>query len=75
MGDLSIFIRKRGEIISQTSACCITLSGVWGGLDEIAVRYFLGQLGKLQLIPASSLEFLRSQSLIHRDLKPQVFIK
>ncbi|KAJ3327788.1 Serine/threonine-protein kinase [Blyttiomyces sp. JEL0837] len=40
------------------------LAGPWGGLNEFVVRHYLRQL-------ASALEFLRSNSLIHRDLKPQ----
>ena len=55
--DLSIYIKKRG--IGGES------QGIWGGLDEFVVRYFLGQL-------ASALEFLRQNQIIHRDLKPQV---
>ena len=35
-----------------------------GGLNEVVVRHFLQQL-------SSSLSFLRSQNLIHRDVKPQ----
>jgi serine/threonine-protein kinase ULK2 len=35
-----------------------------GGLNEAVVRHFLQQL-------ASALSFLRSQNLIHRDVKPQ----
>ena len=54
--DLSIYIKKRG--LNGES------HGIWGGLDEFVVRYFLGQL-------SSALEFLRQNQIIHRDLKPQ----
>lgn len=36
-----------------------------GGLNELVVRCFLGQL-------AEALKFLRNQNIIHRDIKPQV---
>ncbi len=36
-----------------------------GGLDEKVTRSFLGQL-------ALAVQFLRTQNLIHRDIKPQV---
>ena len=36
-----------------------------GGLNEMVVRSFLGQL-------AEALKFLRNQNIIHRDIKPQV---
>ncbi|KAI8903802.1 kinase-like domain-containing protein, partial [Gorgonomyces haynaldii] len=62
MGDLSIFIRKRGEMMDGNKR--VMLGSQDGGLHESVVRYFLGQL-------ASALEFLRSISVIHRDLKPQ----
>ncbi|GAB5593238.1 Serine/threonine-protein kinase [Umbelopsis nana] len=56
MGDLSQYIkRKKGKHISRGPA---------GGLSEDVVRHFLKQL-------ASALEFLRSQNLVHRDIKPQ----
>jgi serine/threonine protein kinase len=62
LGDLSIFIKKRGQINQE--GLNYSLSGPWGGLQEVAVRNFLGQL-------ASALELLRSKTIIHRDLKPQ----
>ena len=58
--DLSIYIKKKGMNGEW--------KGVWGGLDEFVVRYFLGQL-------AAALEFLRQNEIIHRDLKPQVLCK
>lgn len=63
MGDLAIFIKRRSDSSSQNLRTL--LAGPWGGLCEMAVRDFLGQI-------SSALEFLRSKSLIHRDLKPQV---
>jgi serine/threonine-protein kinase ULK/ATG1 len=63
-GDLSMFIKKKG--ISNSTHESINFSGLWGGLDEFVIRYFLGQLG-------CALEFLRSQKIVHRDLKPQVY--
>ncbi|KAF7730440.1 Serine/threonine-protein kinase [Apophysomyces ossiformis] len=56
MGDLSQYIRK----IRSNKA----LRGSAGGLPERVVRHFLKQL-------ASALKFLRSQNLVHRDIKPQ----
>ncbi|KAG0187643.1 Serine/threonine-protein kinase [Apophysomyces sp. BC1034] len=56
MGDLSQYIRK----IRSNKA----LRGSAGGLPERVVRHFLKQL-------ASALKFLRSQDLVHRDIKPQ----
>ncbi|KAI9289116.1 kinase-like domain-containing protein [Umbelopsis sp. AD052] len=56
MGDLSQYIkRKKSKHISRGPA---------GGLSEDVVRHFLKQL-------TSALEFLRSQNLVHRDIKPQ----
>ena len=53
-----------------------------GGIDERVTRCFLGQLGEWRWIAslrglctsisALALRFLRSQDLIHRDIKPQV---
>ncbi|KAM3581837.1 Serine/threonine-protein kinase [Umbelopsis sp. WA50703] len=56
LGDLSQYIkRKKGKHVSRGPA---------GGLSEDIVRHFLKQL-------ASALQFLRSQNLVHRDIKPQ----
>ncbi|SAM07914.1 hypothetical protein [Absidia glauca] len=56
MGDLSQYIKR----IRSTKAT----RGSLGGLPEDTVRHFLQQL-------ASALRFLRSQNLVHRDIKPQ----
>ncbi|KAF9997453.1 Serine/threonine-protein kinase, partial [Modicella reniformis] len=57
-GDLSQFIKKRGNGFPSLPP------PPGGGLHEVVVRHFLKQL-------ASAMEFLRSNNLIHRDLKPQ----
>ncbi|KAJ3268026.1 Serine/threonine-protein kinase [Terramyces sp. JEL0728] len=62
LGDLSIFIRKRGAVPGMDQT--IQLAGAWGGLDEFVARNLLGQL-------ACAVEFLRYHKIIHRDLKPQ----
>ncbi|KAI8088949.1 kinase-like domain-containing protein [Halteromyces radiatus] len=56
MGDLSQYIKR----IRSSK----TTRGPLGGLPEITVRHFLKQL-------SSALRFLRSQNLVHRDIKPQ----
>ncbi|KAI9299144.1 kinase-like protein [Neoconidiobolus thromboides FSU 785] len=56
LGDLSDYIKKGKKQIGT--------KGPGGGLNEIIFRHFLKQL-------ASAFRFLRKNSLIHRDLKPQ----
>ncbi|GAA6003097.1 hypothetical protein JCM10207_001987 [Rhodosporidiobolus poonsookiae] len=79
-GDLSIYIRKRGDLPSLTASNAGLLPDARrkevdptrvlyphpkeGGLNETIVRCFLGQL-------VDALRFLRSQNVIHRDIKPQ----
>ncbi|KAJ3195025.1 Serine/threonine-protein kinase ulk2 [Irineochytrium annulatum] len=95
MGDLSLYIKRKGSFPSSanhgvgagsnpqggssadpvinsivplpqpiTDPNVNPLAAPWGGLNEVVVRHYLRQL-------AFAIEFLRSQSLIHRDLKPQ----
>jgi serine/threonine-protein kinase ULK/ATG1 len=77
LGDLSMYIKQKGivhiiDTPDENDTHFISkpmenqFCNEWGGLNEEIVRHFLRQLG-------SSMEFLRSNSLIHRDLKPQVF--
>ncbi|KWU43996.1 kinase-like protein, partial [Rhodotorula sp. JG-1b] len=79
-GDLSIYIRKRGDLPSLTASNQglpaeegIVTSGTEkvlyphpkeGGLNETIVRCFLGQL-------VDGLRFMRNANVIHRDIKPQ----
>ncbi|KAL1412572.1 Serine/threonine-protein kinase [Vanrija albida] len=77
--DLSIYLKNRGRIETLDFVPRVYESGMvasrtegkvfWphpatGGLDERVTRCFLGQL-------AEAVKFLRSQDLIHRDIKPQ----
>lgn len=70
LGDLSFFIKKReklgqeGQIPLLRDIACNYPSTPGAGLHEVLVIHFLQQL-------ASALEFLRSENLIHRDVKPQ----
>ncbi|KAI8813613.1 hypothetical protein BJ742DRAFT_788937 [Cladochytrium replicatum] len=83
MGDLSRYIKKRGQVpgmmdlvVAGTNAtgassdnaynqaAISSIAGPWGGLNEAVARHFLHQI-------VAAIEFLRSHSLIHRDLKPQ----
>lgn len=69
MGDLSYFIRKRNQLV-RTHPVILSLVERYPspegshGLNEVLVLHFLRQL-------ASALQFLRSRSLVHRDIKPQ----
>lgn len=69
MGDLSYFIRRRDQLM-KTHPVILSLLDRYPspeglhGLNEVLVVHFLKQL-------ASALQFLRSKSLVHRDIKPQ----
>lgn len=86
-GDLSQFIKERGKIIGlSTESLELYPHPKSGGLNETVVRCFLGQLGKFfhtgvevwkevdarTLVDA--LRLFREKGIIHRDIKPQVFI-
>lgn len=69
MGDLSYFIRKRDQLTNTHPVISPLLQRYPSpegshGLNETLVIHFLKQL-------CSALEFLRSKSLVHRDIKPQ----
>lgn len=67
VGDLSLFIRKRKNLIEHPVLGDIVRrypNPAVGGLHEVLARHFLKQL-------ASALHFLRANDLIHRDIKPQ----
>lgn len=67
LGDLSYFIKKRDTVGNNPMTRDMIQkypNPRVGGLNEVVVRHFLQQL-------SSSLSFLRSQNLIHRDVKPQ----
>jgi serine/threonine-protein kinase ULK2 len=69
LGDLSVYIKQRGVLRSveppDKQKVDSSLANEWGGLHEDIVRHFLRQF-------RSAMEFLRSHSLVHRDLKSQV---
>jgi len=86
-GDLTNYIKKRGRVEgleyvpSPGAALQYYPHPRTGGLEEIAVRSFLRQLGEISIlwmlsygscILARALKFLRHRNLIHRDIKPQV---
>ncbi|OBA21907.1 Pkinase-domain-containing protein [Metschnikowia bicuspidata var. bicuspidata NRRL YB-4993] len=69
MGDLSYFIRKRGQLIKTHPVISSLMQRYPSpedsrGLNATLVVHFLQQL-------SSALQFLRSKSLVHRDIKPQ----
>ncbi|KAG0675918.1 Serine/threonine-protein kinase [Pichia californica] len=69
LGDLSYFIKKRNQLENQHPIIKSVLEKYpspknSNGLNEILVINFIKQL-------SSALKFLRSQNLIHRDIKPQ----
>lgn len=69
MGDLSYFIRRRDQLMKTHPVISSLLQRYPSpegshGLNETLVTHFLKQL-------SSALEFLRSKSLVHRDIKPQ----
>ncbi|POW00727.1 hypothetical protein PSHT_12885 [Puccinia striiformis] len=63
-GDLSVYIKSQSKKITKNSATLPFPHPQDGGLNEWIIRSFLGQL-------ADALRFLRSHSIIHRDIKPQ----
>ncbi|ODV84428.1 hypothetical protein CANARDRAFT_8777 [[Candida] arabinofermentans NRRL YB-2248] len=69
LGDLSYFIRRRDQLVKTHPLISSILERYpsppkSNGLNKVLVINFLKQL-------SSSLEFLRSQNLVHRDIKPQ----
>lgn len=69
MGDLSYFIRKRDQLIKTHPVISSLMQRYPSpegshGLNATLVVHFLKQL-------SSALQFLRSKSLVHRDIKPQ----
>lgn len=66
-GDLSQFIKRRDHLESHPGLGDVVQkypNNPNAGLNEVIIRHFAKQL-------ASSLEFLRTRNLIHRDVKPQ----
>ncbi|EFP85907.2 ULK/ULK protein kinase [Puccinia graminis f. sp. tritici CRL 75-36-700-3] len=66
-GDLSVYIKTQAKLIKQQQQPQPHQPFPHpqdGGLNEWIIRSFLGQL-------ADALRFLRSHSIIHRDIKPQ----
>ncbi|KAF2099137.1 Pkinase-domain-containing protein [Rhizodiscina lignyota] len=67
MGDLSQFIKGRSTLANHEVTRDMMRkypNPPVGGLNEVVARHFLKQI-------ASALEFLRSKSYVHRDIKPQ----
>lgn len=73
-------VYESGMVASRTEGKVFWPHPPTGGLDERVTRCFLGQLGEYRpatrsmtdFISAEAVRFLRSQDLIHRDIKPQV---
>lgn len=66
-GDLSQFIKRRDHLENHPGLGDVVQkypNNPNAGLNEVIIRHFAKQL-------ASSLEFLRTMNLIHRDVKPQ----
>ncbi|KAI9652085.1 MAG: Serine/threonine-protein kinase [Alyxoria varia] len=67
-GDLSHFVKKRDKLSAHPITAELLQNypnpAAGNGFNEVIVRHFAKQL-------AAALQFLRSQNLIHRDLKPQ----
>lgn len=69
LGDLSYFIKKRDQLAQRHPLVSSILQRYASppdsrGLNQVIVINFIKQL-------ASALKFLRSQNLVHRDIKPQ----
>jgi len=69
LGDLSYFIKKRDQLATHHPLIKSILEKYPSppqsrGMNEVLVINFIQQL-------ASALKFLRSQNLVHRDIKPQ----
>lgn len=69
MGDLSFFIRRKDQLLKTHPVISSLIQRYPSpegshGLNQTLVIHFLKQL-------SSALEFLRSKSLVHRDIKPQ----
>lgn len=69
LGDLSYFIKKRDQLATRHPLVKSILEKYPSppqsrGMNEVLVINFIQQL-------ASALKFLRSQNLVHRDIKPQ----
>lgn len=64
LGDLSKYIKKRDKLPEFTEYSRNYPNPIEGGLNEYVARHYLKQL-------ASAIRFMRSQNLIHRDVKPQ----
>lgn len=72
LGDLSLFIRKKG-VVPGVDPSLGSLAGPWGGLEEFTTRHLLAQIGIQRILTiASVVEFLRFHHIVHRDFKPQV---